>query len=137
MSLFPTALKKAEITPIYKKGDNLIKDNYRPVSVLSSMSKIFEGVIVDQLSKYFECHLSPYVSGFRKCYDCQGVLIRFTETIKSHLDNNKIAGAVLTDLSKAFDCLPHDLLICKMYNYGISKSSCKLISSYFKDRYSK
>ena len=53
-SIFPTALKKAEITPIYKKGNSLQKENYRPVSVLPCVSKIFEGVMVDQLSQYFE-----------------------------------------------------------------------------------
>ncbi len=135
LSLFPSALKRAEIMPLYKKGDNLKKENYRPVSVLSCVSKIFEGVIVDQLSQYFEAHLSEYVSGFRKGHDCQSVLFRFNECIKSHLDNNQVAGAVLTDLSKAFDCLPHDLLLCKLYYYGVDKSSCKLVASYFKDRY--
>ena len=99
------------------------------------ISKIFEGVIVDQLSEYFESHLSQYVSGFRKQHDCQSVLLRFNECVKSHLDKDEIVGTVLTDLSKAFDCLPHDLLICKMHNYGISNSACKLVASYFKDRY--
>lgn len=135
LSLFPTALKRAEITPIFKKGDNLKKENYRPVSVLPCVSKIFEGVIIDQLTQYFESHLSPHVSGFRKHHDCQSVLLRFVERIKSHLDKNEIAGAVLTDLSKAFDCLPHGLLICKMFHYGIDRFSCKLIASYFKDRH--
>ena len=135
-SIFPSSLKKAEITPIFKKGDCLQKENYRPVSVLSCISKIFEGVLVDQLSQYFEdFHMSPYISGFRKHHDCQNVLLRFNECIKSHLDNNEVAGAVLTDLSKAFDCLPHDLLLCKFYNYGVDTHSCKLIASYFKDRY--
>ena len=118
--------------PIYKKVE---KNNYRHVSVLPCVSKIFEGVLVDQLSEYFECHMSQFVSGFRKRHDCQCVLLRFNESLKSHLDNNDIAGAVLTDLSKAFDCLPHDLLISKMYQYGVDKSSCKLIASYFKGRY--
>jgi hypothetical protein len=100
LSVFPTALKKAEIIPIYKKGDSLKKENYRPISVLSCVSKIFEGVIVDQLSQYFESHLSQFISGFRKGHDCQSVLLRFNESLKSHLDNNDIVGAVLTDLSK-------------------------------------
>ena len=94
------------------------------------MSKILEGVFVDQLSEHFKQHLSPYVSGFREGYDCQSLLIRFSESVKRHLDNGEVAGALLTDLSKAFDCLPHDLLVCKMYAYGLSEASCKLIASH-------
>ena len=80
-------------------------------------------------------HVSPYVSGFRKGYDCQSVLLRFSESVKRHLDNSEVAGALLTYLSKAFNCLPHDLLVCNMYAYGLSEASCKLIASYLKDRY--
>ncbi len=135
-SVFPSGLKRAEITPVYKKGNNLSKCNYRPVSVLPCLSKIFEGVIVDQLSEYFERYFSKYISaGFRKGHDCQGVLIRFSESIKSHLDNNNVTAAVLTDLSKAFDCLPYDLLLSKFYHYGLDESACNLLANYFVDRY--
>ncbi len=72
----------------------------------------------------------PYISGFRKGYDCQIALIRFTESVKRYLDNGEAAGALVTDLSKAFDCLPHDLLVPKMYAYGLSQTSC-----YVKDRW--
>ncbi len=86
-------------------------------------------------SNHFQQHISPYVSGFRKGYDCQSVLLRFSESVKRHLDNSEVAGALLTYLSKAFNCLPHDLLVCNMYAYGLSEASCKLIASYLKDRY--
>ncbi len=79
------------------------------------LSKIFEGVIVDQLSEYCERYFSKSISGFRKGHDSQGVIIRFSESIKSHLDNNNVTAAVLIDLSKAFDCLPYDLLLSKFY----------------------
>ena len=78
--------------------------------------------------------MSPYVSGFRKGHDCQSVLVRL-ESIKHHLDNKEVAGALLTDLSTAFDCLSHDLLLCKMHTYGLSNFACNLIGSYFKDKY--
>ncbi len=71
--------------------------------------------------------LPPYVAGFRKGHDCQSVLVRFTESIKHHLDNKGVA--LLTDLSKAFGCLSHDLLLCKIHIYGFSNSACKLIRS--------
>ncbi len=66
---------------------------------------------MDQLSEYFECYFYKYISGFRKGHDSQGVLLRFSESIKSHLDNNNVTAAVLTDLSKVFGCLSHDLLL--------------------------
>ncbi len=136
MSLFPASLKRAEITAIHKKNDTMLKENYRPVSVLPALSKVVEGVFVDQLSEHFQQqqHLSPCVSGFRKGSDCQGVLIHFSESVKHHLDNGEVADALLIDLSKVFDCFPHDLLVCKMYAYGLSEASFKLIASYLKDR---
>ncbi len=124
--LFPTALKNAEITPLHKKDDILLNENYRPVSVLPCVSNIFDGVLVDQLSCHFQNFLSPHVSGFRKGHECQNVLVRFTESIKHHLDNKEVAGAPLTDLSKA---LSHDLL-GKMHTYGLSNSACKLTGGY-------
>ncbi len=96
--LFPASLQRAEITPVHKKKDIMLKENYRPVSVLPAMSKVLEGVLV---LEYFEQYLSPYVSGFRKGHDCQSVLVRFSESVKRHLDQGKVAAALLTDLSKA------------------------------------
>jgi len=96
--------------------------------------KIFESVIVDQLSSDFDNCFSPLLSGFRKNHNCEHVLYNFTENCKSVLDNNEIGCAVLTDLSKAFDCLPHNLLIAKFNAYGLDKSACKLIANYFMDR---
>ncbi len=132
--IFPDSAKKAEVTPIFKKNDNLDKNNYRPVSVLTSMSKMFEKIIVNQLVSYFNDIFSPKLSGFRKKHGCQDVILDFVEKNKNDVDNNKIVCAVLTDLSKAFDCLPHRLLVAKMHFYGVSDNSCKLIMSYFSNR---
>ena len=131
---FPNALKCAEVIPIFKKGDMLDKKNYRPVSILPCISKIFEGILIDQLKVYFEGVLSPHLSGFRKGYNCQSVLLNFVEKCKVNLDNNQVYGALLTDLSKAFDCLPHCLLLSKLNAYGVDVTACKLIASYFKER---
>ncbi len=73
------------------------------------------------------------MSGCRKGHDCQSVIVRFTESIKHHLDNKEVAGALLTDLSTAFGCLSQDLLLCEMHAYGLSHSACKLIRSYFNE----
>jgi len=131
---FPSALKMAEVVPVFKKGDNLNKQNYRPVSILPSMAKIFEHVIVDQLMSYFEPLFSPLLSGFRKGFNCQNVLMKFVEDCKSELDDNNVVGAILMDLSKAFDCLPHKLLIAKLNAYGVGDEACQLVASYFHGR---
>ena len=111
--IFPDTLKLAEISPVYTKGNYLDICNYRHISILTCVSKIFEKVLVQQLSEYFENKCSESMSGFRKGYSCQDVLIRFIEKCKQRADNGIISGAVLTDLSKAFDILNHGLFIGK------------------------
>ena len=134
-SKFPSMYKYANVSPIYKKDDAMLKKSYRPVSVLPCMSKIFEKVMIDQLNIYFENVFNDFVSGFRKGHSCDTVLLRFIENVKSVLDDGKMMGALLMDLSKAFDCLPHKLLISKFHAYGVDINSCTLLASYFRDRY--
>ena len=75
LSSFPNSLKFAEISPVHKKGSSLDLSNYRPVSVLPSMSKIFEREMVNQLYTYFESILSQFISGFRTKHSCETVLL--------------------------------------------------------------
>ena len=133
-STFPEALKRAEITPIFKKNDLLNKQNYRPVSTLPCLSKIFEGVLVAQLTTYFNQIFSPYLSGFRKQHSCQTVLLRYVENCKINLDNGKVYGSLLSDMSKAFDSLPHKLFLSKLLAYGLDSNSCMLVASYLYNR---
>ena len=109
MSTFPEILKHADITPLYKKGKKDIKGNYRPVSILPNLSKIFEKCMFEQMPQFFENILSKYQWGFRKGFSTQ----------QRSVDNSKIFGALLTDLSKAFDYLDHELLIVKLNAYSI------------------
>ena len=83
---------------------------------------------------YFQSILSGYLAAFRKNYACNHVLLKFVEDIKLALENGEHFGAILMDLSKAFDCLPHPLLICKLHAYGFSHKSCELIISYLSNR---
>ena len=133
-SIFPHSLKKAIVTPVHKKKDPLNKSNYRPVSVLSGISKIFESVICDQMSLYFDSLLSPSLAAYRKNYSCEDVLLRSMEDWRDALDNDNFIGCVSMDLSKAFDSLPHSLLLTKLHAYGMSKSSIMLIKSYLSER---
>ena len=78
--------------------------------------------------------LSKYISGFRKGHSCQHVLLRLTEEWRKQLDNNKVFGALFMDLSKAFDCLPHDLLLAKLEAYGFDIHTLKIFQSYLSKR---
>ena len=78
------------------------------------------------MEKYF----SPLISAYRTSYSSQNVIIRLLEEWRTKLDNNFVVGAVLTDLSKAFDCIPHDLLIAKLAAYGLSEEALMYILSY-------
>ena len=131
---FPGPLKMADITPVYKKEENTNKSNYRPVSILPSVSNIFERLMHDQIFSYIDSHLSNYLCGFRKGYSTQYCLIAMLERWKKALDNQHLAGALLTDLSKAFDCLNHKLLIAKLEAYGFDYSSLALVYSYLSER---
>ncbi len=131
---FPDELKAGDISSLYKKDDAFCKKNYRPITVLSSVSKVFERLMYEQIAPFAECFLSPLLCGFRKGYNTQHALLKFLETCKATMDSGGFAGAVLMDLSKAFDCLNHELLLAKLHAYGFSKSALTLIQSYLSNR---
>ena len=133
-SNFPALLKKADITPVHKKDDRTVKENYRPVSILPCISKIFERKMYNQICIYMDKYLSNYLCGFRKGFSTQYCLITMLEKWKKALDNRKNAGALLTDLSKAFDCLNHELLIAKLEAYGFDYLALAYIFSYLSCR---
>ena len=126
---FPVDAKLAEVVPLYKKADNLIMKKYRPVSILPTMSKILEKVIHKQLLPFLENILDPRMVAYRKMYSCQHLRLRLVEDWKQALENNKHVAAMLMDLSKAFDCLPHQLIIAKLKAYGMKDEGGALIWS--------
>ena len=132
---FPSELKYANVTPIFKKGDAANKENYRPISILPSISKVFERLIFQQITSYVTDFLSPYLCGFRKGYSTQHALLRLFDQLNKNLDKKGKVGLLLMDLSKAFDCISHDLLLAKLHAYNFDKSSLKLIYSYLKGRH--
>ena len=131
---FPSNMKLAEISPGHKKDDNLIMGNYRPVSVLPILSKVYETVMNDQLFGYFLDKFHEFLSAFRKRYSCQSLLLKAVDDWKYALDQNLKTGVVFMDLSKAFDCLPHSLLIAKLHAYGVDWSTCELLADYLSHR---
>jgi hypothetical protein len=89
--------------------------------------KKFSVQFFDNIFDYFLC-------AFRKGHGCQTTLLRLLEDWKQVLDCNEYIAAILMDLSKAFDCLPHDILICKVSAYGLSDNATKLLLSYLSNR---
>ena len=132
--IFPDSLKKAQVCPIFKKGDCMDKKNYRPVSVLPIISKIFEKAISSQLTDFFEPIFNTFLCAFRRGYGCQTTLLRLIEDWKEALDKNMYVAAILMDLSKAFDCLPHNILLSKLAAYGLSGDSINLLGNYLANR---
>ena len=115
---FPSELKVAEVIPVFKKKDRNNVENHRPVSILSNLSKRYERCLYDQMCKYFNHILSKWQGGFRTGFSTQLSFLVMTEKWQKCLDEGGISGALLTDLSKAFDCILHDLLIAKLAAYG-------------------
>ena len=97
--LFPDSLKRANITPVHKKNDPLDKENYRPVSILPLLSKVYERAIFNQLSEYMEKILNKILCGFRKART-QHALIRLLQAWLKELDNSGNVGTILMDVYK-------------------------------------
>ena len=131
---YPKPFKTADVTGLPKTRDKQNKKKYRPVSLTPIFSKFFERQMYGQISEYAGSFLSPYMFGYRKGHSTEQCVMVMIELWKKALDEKKVAGAVLTDLSKAFDCLPHDLLVAKLYAYGFEKSACNFILDYLTDR---
>ena len=108
---FPEYFKTAEVTHIYKKDKPTEKTNYRPIRILSNISKIYERLSCDNMSDYFNDVLSKFQCGFRKGFSAQNCLLYRKETIRKTRDNHWVFAAVMTDLSEAFDYISHKLLI--------------------------
>ena len=132
--IFPDDLKYADVTPVFKKGDNTAKENYRPISTLSNFSKVFERLLHNQISNFMESKFSKFLTGFRKKHNTQHALLTMIETWKSKLNVGHKIGAIIMDLSKAFDTLNHDLLLAKLKAYGFDAKSVAFLKSYLSDR---
>ena len=132
---FPNNAKVASAIPLDKgKSNKYDSSNFRPVSVLNTFSKICEQVIKEQTILGIEKFLSPKISAHRKSYSTQHVITSLIEDWRENLDQNFLVSAALTDLSKAFDCIPHDLLIAKLAAYGFDLNALALIFTYLKNQ---
>ena len=128
---FSDSAKIASVRPIFKKGERTEIRNYRPVSILNCFSKIYERFLHNQIASFSNEFLSDFISTYRKGYSTNHVLIRLIENWKTTLDKNLFTRAALRDLSKAFDCIPHDLLIAKLHAYGLRFDTVTFLNSKF------
>ena len=131
-SIFPSDLKAADVTQAFKKKSKISKDNCRPI--LPNISKIYERCLYNQMQTYFDNLLPKHQCGFRKGFNAQHCLVSTVEKWKKGVDNGLAFDALMTDLSKAFDCLHHELLIAKLDAYGFDIKSVKLTQQYLSNR---
>lgn len=134
--IFPDQLKLAKVIPLYKKDAETIFTNYRPISLLPAISKIFEKVIYNQLYEYFQTYKLFYVSqyGFREGHSTEYASLELIDRILTEMDSGKIPICVFLDLSKAFDTLDHDILSHKLNYYGVKGNASKLLNDYLTGR---
>ena len=134
--IFPEKLKIAKVIPLHKKEDKSIMDNYRPVSLLTSISKIFEKVAHKQLTEYFTHNKLFYKSqyGFRYEHSTELASIELVDRVISAFEKKETPLAIYMDLSKAFDTLDHKILLHKLNYYGIQGNELSWFESYLSNR---
>ena len=136
---FPNHLKRAHVVPKYKSGDIEDPTNYRPISITSALSKVFEKVIQNQIVEFLDDTklLSPHQFGFRANFSTADALLYATEKIRFDIDNKNVVAAAFLDLSKAFDSISHEILLQKLHNLNFSENSIAMIRSFLKRRLQK
>ena len=135
-STFPDCMKQAVIKPIHKKDNIDDISNYRPISILPTLSKVFERLAVNQLTKYLETNklLCRNQHAYRQSHSTVTCLVELLNYIYQLLDKKSYTAIVSLDLSKAFDSINHQLILRKLSTFGLEKSSISWIESYLKNR---
>jgi hypothetical protein len=134
--VFPDCLKVASVTPLHKGGDKNNPNNYIPISLLSTISKIIERHISNELNNYLNetSVLNEHQSGFRQYHSCQTALLRLVDSWLHAMDEGCVIGTVYVDFKKAFDLVDHNILLYKLKLYHFSEMAYKFFASYLSNR---
>ena len=134
--VFPDAMKKADVVPLYKAKDHQESNNYRPISLLLTLSKLLEKIMHKRIYQFLESSEQIYKSqyGFRTAHSCENAISELVSEIIKGKQDGMYTLAVFLDLSKAFDSLEHTVLLNKMYKYGIRGVAYDWFESYLTGR---
>jgi len=135
-SSVPSQWKQATVTPVPKFKNYTSLSHFCPISVLSTLSKVLERILYDQMVSHLNKHnlLTPHQSGFRSGYSTQDVLLCITDKWLRAIDEGKYTGAIFLDVAKAFDTVDHAILCSKLKYYGFQGASYALICDYLSNR---
>jgi len=133
---FPERFKLAIMRPIHKKGDKNEINNYRPLSLLTTISKILEIIMYKRLAQHFESNkfLTSAQFGFRKGFRIDDAVFSILNGTIILLDKQKHVGGIFCDLTRAFECVNHNILLHKLQYYGITGSSLSWFKSYLENK---
>lgn len=134
--IWPDALKKAEVVPVYKNGEKTEINNYRPISLISNIAKVFEKILHARLINFLTNtnRINKMQFGFLKNKSTAHALEKVFDSIYNGINDNKAVSATFIDLSKAFDTVDHQILFKKLYYHGVRGIALQLIKSYLYNR---
>jgi len=134
--IVPDLFKVSCITPIFKHGDTTNPSCYRPISILPSFNKILERIVYDQIISFLDHHkiLTNYQFGFRKNHSTEQAILEITDKLRKSIDDKEITCGLFLDFSKAFDTVDHQILLKKLFQYGIKGKAHDWFISYLTNR---
>lgn len=134
---YPKCLKISKVIPIHKKGSRDDLNNFRPISLVPVISKVVEKVMADQITKYFESNslFSAAQFGFRKSKSTTDAIVDLVKFVVETFEKKEYCLTSFIDLTKAFDCVPHDRLLDKLKSYGFNDNAVELVTSFLTDRF--